>query len=93
MRHRVPQSFGFKPRRGWVVALALLFSACSPHQKRPRAQYVSLTELETILARLSRPATIRRVINPELEIDWVCFVTARGRFGGYPSPLWPTAPL
>ena len=46
MRHRVPPSFGLKPRRGWVVAIALLLSACSPHQNRPRAQYLSLTELE-----------------------------------------------
>ena len=46
MRHRVPQSFGLKPRRGWVVAIALLLSACSPQQNRPRAQYLSLTELE-----------------------------------------------
>jgi hypothetical protein len=46
MCHRVPQQFVLKPRRGWVAAIALLLSACSPHPNRPRAQYVPLTELE-----------------------------------------------
>ena len=46
MRHSVPQPFSLELRRG-CVAVALFLSACSPHQNRPRAQYVSLSELET----------------------------------------------
>lgn len=51
MRHVVPQLFILKPDCGWV-AIALLLTACSSHQDRPRAQYVPLTEIETVFGPL-----------------------------------------
>jgi hypothetical protein len=51
MRHGVPQFFILKPDCGWV-AIALLLTACSSHQGRPRAQYVPLTEIETVFGPL-----------------------------------------
>ena len=52
MRNGVPQLRVLIPRCGWVAAMGLLLTACSSHQDRPRAQYVPLTELESVFGPL-----------------------------------------